>query len=68
MGSVLAKCRIGCQIAVLAVLGLAGMTVVAGINLWGTAKVDLSNGVVAATGCRRSGRPVAGRDAAGAPA
>lgn len=48
MGSVLAKCRIGCQIAVLAVLGLAGMTVVVGINLWGTAKVDLSNGVVAA--------------------
>jgi len=48
LGSVLARCRIGCQIAVLALLGLAGMAAVAGINLWGTARVGESNAMVAA--------------------
>ena len=46
--SIMARCRIGCQIAILALLGLIGMAAVAGVNLWGTRTIADSNGMVMA--------------------
>jgi methyl-accepting chemotaxis protein len=48
MGAILGRCRIGCQIAVLGLLGVVGMLLVAGINQWGSAQVARSDAAVAA--------------------
>jgi methyl-accepting chemotaxis protein len=47
LGSVLARCRIGCQIAVLALLGLAGMAAGAALEQWRAAEMDRIDEVVA---------------------
>lgn len=40
MVKLLARCRIGCQVAMLGLLGLLGMALIAGINFWGTTTVN----------------------------
>jgi len=43
MGGLLARCRIGSQIAILGLVGILGMVLVAGINQWSVAAVDRIN-------------------------
>jgi methyl-accepting chemotaxis protein len=39
MGSFLARCRIGCQIALLGAIGVFGILLIAGINHWGISQI-----------------------------
>ncbi len=48
MNWILARCRIGCQIATLALMGLLGMGVIAGIGWWSAGMVDASDARVSA--------------------
>ena len=47
MGRLFTYCRIGCQIAVLGLVGLFGMAGVEGINWWGIQRTDASAAAVA---------------------
>ena len=47
MGRLLARCRISCQIALLGLIGIAGLLLISGINWWGTVLVDRSDAMVA---------------------
>lgn len=47
MGALMTRCRIGCQIAMLGVVGVIGMLLVAGLDWWGNRQIDLSTARVA---------------------
>jgi methyl-accepting chemotaxis protein len=40
LGPLLARCRIGCQIATLGAIGIIGVLAIAGINRWGSQQVE----------------------------
>ena len=48
MGALLARCRIGCQVAMLGIAGLLGMLLIGGINHWGENQLERSDAVVTA--------------------
>ena len=47
MGRLFTYCRIGCQIAVLGLVGLLGMAGIQGSAWWGTQRTDASAAAVA---------------------
>ncbi len=48
MGALLARCRVGCQIAILGLIGITGVIAIAGINLWGSRQIDRTNAAMTA--------------------
>src|ERR1700722_1721620 len=48
MDALLARCRIGCQIAVLGLAGVLGMLLIGGINRWGANEIARSDAAVTA--------------------
>nr|WP_294512499.1 methyl-accepting chemotaxis protein [uncultured Rhodopila sp.] len=48
MGALLARCRVGCQIAILGLIGITGVLAIAGINVWGSRQIDLTNAAMTA--------------------
>jgi len=48
MGSLLARCRIACQIALLGLIGVVGVLSIAGLNWWGESQVNQTNATMQA--------------------